>query len=120
MMLCRSHFLVALAGALATANPALAQESPPPGVTEVAPGVRHIDGKQVPATVISFAVLKAAIGKDHSFNAVRHLFTVGGIPAPGPAGTTTMMYKVRDPDSGKDAVAILFLRGDRIVEYMVE
>ena len=96
-----------------------AQPSSVPGVTESAPGVRHIDGKQVPATQIGFAALKAAIEKDRSFSTIKRLFTASGIDSPGPSGTTTYMYKVHDPDTSKDGVAILFVKDGRILDYMI-
>lgn len=97
----------------------MAQADSIPGVTDVAPGVRQIDGQQVPATSISVEALKVAIEKDRSFSAVKRLMTVKGIASPGPAGTTTHMYKIRDPETKADAVAILFVKGDRIVDYLI-
>ena len=101
------------------AQPIEAQSTDVPGVTEVAPGVRQIDGNKVPSTNISFSVLKAAIENDRSFSAIKKLFTVNGIASPGPSGTTTYMYKVHDPEIDKDGVAILFVKGGRILDYLI-
>ena len=103
----------------AFAQPLGAQPSSVPGVTEVAPGVRRIDGNQVPSTQISFAALKAAVEKDRSFSNIKRLFTVKGIDSPGPSGTTTYMYKVHDPDTDQDGVAILFVKDGKILNYMI-
>ena len=106
-------------GFMVTALPAQAQEQSVPGVTEVAPGVRHIDGAKVPSTQIGFSALKAAIESDRSFSKIKKLFTVPGIASPGPSGTTTYMYKVHDPETGQDGVAILFVKSGQIVNYLV-
>jgi hypothetical protein len=103
----------------AISRPIEAQPSNTPGVTEVAPGVRQIDGSQVPSTQIGFSALKAAIESDRSFSKIKHLFTVAGIDSPGPSGTTTYMYKVHDPETGKDGVAILFVKDGKILNYMI-
>jgi hypothetical protein len=115
------RFVVALlAGSVAVAGqPAVAEQDAVPAVTEVAPGVRQIDGKQVPATEISAAALKAAIEKDRSFSVIKKLMTVNGIASPGPAGTTTHMYKIRDPETKQDAVAILFVKGGKILDFLI-
>lgn len=96
-----------------------AQSTNPPGVTEVAPGVREIDGGKVPSTQISVSALKAAIEKDRSFAATKRLFAVPGIASLGPAGTTTYMYKVHDTDTNVDMVAILFVKGGRVLNYLI-
>ncbi len=105
--------------AAAIAQPIGAQSSDVPGVTESAPGVRSIDGSKVPSTQISFSALKAAIEQDRSFSKIKHLFTVSGIDTPGPSGTTTYMYKIRDPETGQDGVGILFVKSGKILNYMI-
>ena len=100
-------------------SPCLAQSAQTPGVTEVAPGVRKVDGAQVPSTQISAAALKSAIEQDQTFKAIKKLFTVKGIESPGPAGTTTHMYKIVDTDTGEDKVVILFVKGKKIVDYLI-
>ena len=99
--------------------PGLAQSSQPPGVTEIAPGVRKIDGAAVPSTQISATALEAAIAKDPTFKTIKKLFTVKGIDNPGPAGSTTYMYKIVDTDTGEDKVVILFVIGKKIVDHLI-
>lgn len=117
MLLSRKALLIVAASIFA--QPIAAQSSNTPGVTQVTPGVQQIDGSQVPATKISVSALTAAIEKDRSFSAIKRLFTVEGITNPGPAGTTTYMYKIRDPETGQDAVAILFVKSGRIIDFMI-
>jgi hypothetical protein len=97
----------------------VAQDGNIPGVKDVAPGVRTIDGSKVPTTHLSAAALKAAIERDPSFQEVRKLFNVDGIASPGPAGTTTYMYKMHDPDTKDDLVVILFVKGKKIVDFLI-
>ena len=113
------RFILAALLATFAIHPAEAQPDRTPGMTEVAPGVRQIDGAKVPSTQISFAALKSAIEKDRSFKAVKKLFSVPGIDSPGPSGTTTYMYKVHDPDANADGVAILFVMDGRVVHFMI-
>lgn len=105
--------------AAAASQPVLAQSSNIPGVTEAAPGVQSIDGAKVPSTRLSVSALKAAIEGDRSYSKIKRLFTVAGIASPGPAGTTTYMFKVHDTDTDKDVVAILFVKGGSILNYMI-
>lgn len=100
-------------------TPGIAQPSETPGVTEIAPGVREIDGSKVPSTQISVAALKSAIAQDQSFKTISKLFKVKGIQNPGPAGTTTHMYKITDTDTGEEKVVILFVKSKKIVDYLV-
>ena len=109
-----SMFLVA-----AASQPVFAQSSGTPGVTEAAPGVQRIDGAKVPSTRLSVSALKAAIEGDRSYSKIKRLFTVAGIASPGPAGTTTYMFKVHDTDTEKDVVAILFVKGGSILNYLI-
>ena len=117
----RYRRVLTLCGFVLASLPAQAQtqEQGVPGVTEVAPGVRQIDGAKVPSTQIGFSALKAAIENDRSYSKIKTLFTVPGIASPGPSGTTTYMYKIHDPETGQDGVAILFVKGGKIINYLV-
>ncbi|MEP7223122.1 MAG: hypothetical protein ABI673_10720 [Novosphingobium sp.] len=117
-MVGRSTILAAILAAFVVC-PAAAQSDSTPGVTEVAPGVRQIDGANVPSTHVGFAALKAAIEKDQSFKAAKKLFSAAGIASPGPSGTTTYMYKIHDPETNADGVAILFVKDGRVVNFMI-
>ena len=98
---------------------ALAQEEETPGVTQVAPGVTQIDGSKVPSTQVTEAKIEAAIAEDNRFKSVKKLFDVKGIKNPGPAGSTTYIYKIKDPDTDANMVVILFVRDKLVLDYLV-
>lgn len=97
----------------------MAQQPETPGVTEVAPGVREIDGAKVPSRSVDTAALETLIKESKSFSAAAKLLGGKGIVSPGPAGTTTHMYKITDQASGKAQVVVLFVRGKDIVDYLI-
>ena len=109
----------ATVAALAPPAPLHAQSSPPDGVTEVAPGVRHVDGSKVKALEVSVRAIAEQIASDNRYSTMKKFLKSGGIDAPGPSGTTTYMYKIHDIDTGTDKVLILFVDKGRIVEHMV-
>jgi hypothetical protein len=110
----------ALGAALSVAEPSAAQDGPAPGVTDVAPGVRVVDGAKVPSTSLDAAALDAAITAKKSLRAVRGLLGGNGITSEGPSGTMLRMYKVRDTVTGKGMVVVLFVKGDEIVEHLIQ
>lgn len=113
-------FAYALAiGGLAGPSVCHAQDRPTPGVTEVASGVREIDGAKVPSLRFDAASLEATLKEKKSFGEVKKLLGGAGIASVGPAGTTTHMYKVLDTATGKQMVLILFVRGNQIVDHLL-
>jgi len=106
------------AAALVTALAASAAAQTP-GVTEVAPGVREIDGAKVPSVSAETAALEAMINDKKSLRAVRKMLGGDGITSPGPQGTTVHMYKMHDKTTGKDQVVVLFVKGDAIVDHLI-
>lgn len=110
--------LAALLG-LVTSQGLLAQQEETPGVTEVAPGVTEIDGAKVPSTDVTSARIEAAIAEDNRFKSVQKLFKVTGIKNPGPAGSTTHIYKIKDPDTKENLVVVLFVRDGLVLDYLV-
>jgi hypothetical protein len=97
-----------------------AQDSPTPGVTNVAPGVREIDGSKVPSVGIDVGALEAIIKEKKSLSAVRDVLQGDGVTSIGPAGTTVHIYKAHDTVSAKNLVLILFVKGDVIVDHLVQ
>lgn len=95
------------------------QETETPGVTEVAPGVRRIEGAKVPTTSVDTVALEALIKETKSFGEVAKLLGGKGIASPGPANTTTHMFKISDQATGKAQVLVLFVRGNAIVDYLI-
>ena len=114
----RSVRLLALL-VLLTSQGLRAQQQEIPGVTEVAPGVTEIDGAAVPSTDIAGARIAAAIAEDNRFKSVAKLFDVKGIKSPGPAGSTTHIYKIKDPDTKENIVVVLFVRDGLVLDYLV-
>ena len=108
--------ICALAIASGLTPAASAQDTP--GVTEVAPGVRHIDGAKVESHQISVAALEQAIANEKLSNVFKML-KGKGIPSVGPAGTTTHMYKIHDTDTQEDKVVILFVLKKKIVDHLI-
>ena len=106
--------------ALFAAEPCAAQSGPTPGVTDVAPGVRVVDGAKVPSQNLDAAALEAAITAKKSLRAVRGLLGGDGITSDGPAGTVVHMYKVHDTVTAKDMVVVLFVQGDTIVDHLIQ
>lgn len=96
-----------------------AQEAATPGVSEPMPGVQVVDGAAVPALRFDAATLDAILKKEKSFPAAEKLLGGGGIVSPGPSGTTTHMYKILDTASGNQMVLILFVKGSKIVDYLL-
>jgi hypothetical protein len=94
-----------------------AQETP--GVTQIAPGVRRIDGSQVPSVEIDRPALEAALIRGGAFRDVRRMLGGSGIESPGPAGTVTHMYKVRDRATAEELVLIVFVKGRTIVDSLL-
>ena len=109
---------IAVAG-FTCAQPCSAQTSETPGVTEVAPGVRKIDGSKVPSLRLDATGLEATIKERKSFSAAKKLLGGDGISNVGPGGSTVHMYKVHDTISGKNVVVVLFVKGDAIVDYLI-
>ena len=97
-----------------------AQTESTPGVQNVAPGVRVINGAEVPSAGVDTSALGAMIKEKHSFSAAKDLLGGGGIDSVGPGGTTTYIYKVHDTVSAKNFVVILFVKGDTIVDYLFQ
>lgn len=104
----------------ALGDPAVAQSDSVPGVQNVAPGVRVINGAEVPSAGVDTAALEAMIKEKHSFRAAKDVLGNNGVDAPGPGGTTTYIYKVHDTVSAKNFVLILFVKGDTIVDDLLE
>ena len=116
----RTVFLSAAALAvILAAGSSAAQDAPTPGVTDVAPGVRVVDGAKVPSHSLDAATLEAAITAKKSLRAVRGLLGGDGITSQGPGGTVLHMYKVHDTVTAKDMVVILFVKGDEIVDHLI-
>jgi len=114
--------LLACAAVLAapfSAEPAAAQDAPTPGVTDVVPGVRVVDGAKVPSHSLDASALEATITAKKSLRAVRGQLGGDGITSVGPSGTTLHMYKVQDTVTGKEMVVVLFVKGDEIVEHLI-
>ena len=107
-----------VAGLLA-AGSAAARGDPTPGVVDVAPGVRAIDGAKVPSVALDASALEAAITDRKSLRAVKKQLGGDGITSIGPANTTLHMYKAHDTVTGKDLVVVLFVKGDEIVDHMI-
>ena len=42
-----------------------------------------------------------------------------GITNPGPQGTITHMYKLRDTDDKQDKVLILFVKGGKVLDLLL-
>ena len=114
----KSHCLAALLG-LVSSPCLLAQQQGTPGVTEVAPGVTEIDGAKVASTDVAGARIAAAIAQDNRFKSVEKLFDVKGIKNPGPAGSTTHIYKIKDPDTKENLVVVLFVLDGLVVDHLV-
>jgi len=108
-----------LAGLLA-AGSSTAQSGPTPGVQDVAPGVRVVDGAKVPSTSLDATALEAVITAKKSLRAVRGLLGGDGITSAGPDRTVLHMYKVHDTVTAKDMVVVLFVRGDVIVDHLIQ
>lgn len=106
-----------LSGLLVTHS---AAAPPTPGVEDIAPGVRVVDGAKVPRLSLDATALRAAIQEKKSFRAVKKLLGGDGVTAPGGGGSTVHMYKLHDTATDKDMVAILFVQGDRIVDQLFE
>jgi hypothetical protein len=97
-----------------------ARAQPVPGVQDIAPGVRVVDGAKVPRLSLDATALQTAIKEKPSFRAVKKLLGGDGVTSPGGGGSTVHMYKLHDTVTGKDMVAILFVQGDRIVDHLLE
>ncbi len=82
--------------------------------------MRVIHGDQVPSISVDSAALEALITDKKSLRAVSKQLGGGGITSIGPSGTTLHMYKAHDTVTGKDLVVILFVRGDAIVDHLIE
>src|ERR1700742_1647814 len=106
----------AFAAGLAITTASLAQTDPP-GVTTGAP---EIDGAKVESVGIDTAALEANIKDKHSFAAAKKLLGGNGIDSVGPGGTTTYMYKAHDTATSRKFLVILFVKGDAIVDYMMQ
>ena len=115
----RSLTCAALGGGLAVVTCAMAQTDPTPGVKTIAPGVREVNGAEVPTISIDTVALEANIKEKHSFAAAKALLGGGGIDAVGPGGTTTYMYKAQDAATLHRFLIILFVKDDSIVHYMM-
>jgi len=107
----------ALAG-LVAAGPAEAWADPP-GVTTVAPGVQVIDGAKVPRQSVDASALEALIKDKKSLRAVKKFLKADAVTSVGPGGSTVHMYKIHDTATDKDLIAILFVKGDEIVDHLV-
>jgi hypothetical protein len=114
----RSFSLTALPGVV-TSQGLLAQQEETPGVTEVAPGVTEIDGAKVRSTDVASARIAVAITQDNRFRSVENLFKVKGNKNPGPAGSITHIYKIKDPDTKDNMVVVLFVRDGLVLDYVV-
>ena len=86
----------------------------------MAPGVRVVDGAKVPSISLDAPALDAAITAKKSLRAVRGLLGGNGITSEGPGGTVLHMYKVHDTVTAKDMVVVLFVKGDEIVEHLIQ
>ena len=115
----RAFLITGTAVFVVLALPAHAKGQNTPGVTEVAPGVRQIDGAKVPSLSISAADIAARIATDNRYKTMKKYLGSGGIDSTGPAGTTTYMYKVRDTDTDSDKVLILFVAKGKIVDHVI-
>ena len=100
-------------------QPCSAQTSVSPGVREIAPGVREIDGSKVPSLHLDATALEATIREKKSFSAAKKLLGGNGISNVGPGNSIVHMYKVYDTKTGKDLVVILFVKGDAIVDHLI-
>ncbi|AOL23014.1 hypothetical protein Ga0102493_111995 [Erythrobacter litoralis] len=100
-------------------NPLAAQAVSEPGVTEPVPGVRVIDGSKVSQRPVSSSALLTAIAADPGFKGIAKLLGGKGIESPGPQGTVTHMYKIRETDSDTDKVVVLFVKGGKVVEHLI-
>ena len=109
------HALILLV-TLTVSTTATAQQA---GGTEVAPGVRVIDGVKVEVLTISGEAIKAAIKADPKFSGIKNMLGSEGITNPGPSGSVTHMYKLRDTDDDADKVLILFVKGGKIVDLLL-
>jgi hypothetical protein len=98
---------------------AIGQSVSVPGVTEVAPGVRVIDGSKVEVLAVSGTELTAAIKGDPRFSSIKKWLGTEGITNPGPSGSITHMYRLRDTDDDTDKVLILFVRGGKVVDHLI-
>ena len=105
-----------LAGLLSIPATGFAQ---PAGVTEVAPGVRVIDGSKVAVLSLSGAAIRQAVADNPKFSAIKKMLGSEGITNPGPQGTITHMYKLRDTDDEQDKVLILFVKGGKVLDLLL-
>lgn len=104
---------------LAGASASQAQAGATPGVTEIAPGVRVIEGAEVPSLRLDAASLEQTLKQKGSFRDLKKILGGAGIASVGPAGTTTHMYKLQDTSTGKQMVLILFVRGNKVVDHLL-
>ncbi|MEO1729160.1 MAG: hypothetical protein AAFR64_00315, partial [Pseudomonadota bacterium] len=74
----RKALAIAVMLGLAVSQSVLAQDEGTPGVTEISPGVRTIDGAKVPSTELTKSRIEAAIAEDNRFKSVKKLFDVKG------------------------------------------
>ncbi|OXE37479.1 MAG: hypothetical protein CGW95_01355 [Phenylobacterium zucineum] len=92
----RSLALAIALVSLAAPTVSQAQDGNTPGVTEIAPGVREIDGTKVPSLRFEAESLEVTLKEEKSFRKIKKLLGGEGIASVGPGGTTTHMYKVLD------------------------
>jgi hypothetical protein len=116
----RKLTFVTLAAGLAVTTISMAQTDPTPGVKNIAPGVREINGAEVPSVGIDTGALEATIKETHSFAAAKALLGGEGIDSVGPGGTTTYMYKAHDTVTAHKFVIILFVKDGSIVDYLMQ
>jgi hypothetical protein len=110
----------ALAAGLAITTVSMAQTDSIPGVTNIAPGVREVNGAEVPSVGVDTAALEANIKEKHSFAAAKALLGGNGIDSVGPGGTTTYIYKAHDTVTAHKFVIILFVKDESIVDYLMQ
>ncbi len=87
-----------LAGLLSIPATGLAQ---PAGVTEVAPGVRVIDGSKVAVLSLSGAVIRQAVADNPKFSAIEKMLGSEGITNPGPQGKITTCASCATPTTNR-------------------
>jgi hypothetical protein len=91
-----------------------------PGVTDVAPGVREIDGSKVPSVTIDSTALEATIKEKKSLRSVSGMLGGDGITNVGPGGSIVHIYKAHDTVANKDVVVILFVKDGEIVDHLIQ
>jgi hypothetical protein len=97
-----------------------AEDKPTPGVVDVAPGVREVDGSKVPSQGIDVGALKAMLDAKKPYADVRDFLGGDGIATVGPAGSTVHLYKVHDTVTAANEIVILFVKDDAVVDHLVQ